>query len=102
MYAERYRLSLSINELNSNILKITQKIEVSKKSCEQFKKGKSWDRVSEDDCKEYENQVQVHKSMITSFDGATMQLDKINRQLFSLGIHKDTKAKEQPKVKENK
>ena len=98
LYAERYRLSLSINDLNSNILKATHKIEASKKSCEQFKKGKSWDRVSEEDCKEYENQIEVHKSLIGTFDGITTQLDKINRQLFSLGIHKDTK----PKVKDSK
>ena len=102
LYAERYRLSLSINDLNSNILKATHKIEASKKSCEQFKKGKSWDRVSEEDCKEYENQIEVHKSLIGTFDGITTQLDKINRQLFSLGIHKDTKPKVQAKVKDSK
>ena len=102
LYAERYRLSLSINDLNANILKTTHKIEASKKSCEQFKKGKSWDRVSEEDCKEYENQVEVHKSLIGTFDGITTQLDKINRQLFSLGIHKDTKLKEHAKMKDSK
>lgn len=88
LYAERYRLSQFLNELNSRILKSSHKIDLSKKACEEFKQGNSWNRVTQKDCKTHDSLMQENNAMIDEFDGTSSKLDKINRQLFALGIIK--------------
>lgn len=85
MYAERYLLSKVINELNEKILKISHKSELSKKACAEFKKGNSWNRVSEEDCKSYNALKQQHTAMIDKFTKESTKLDNVNQQLFVFG-----------------
>lgn len=84
-YAERYRLSKVISDLNERILKTSHKAELSQKACKEFKNGNSWNWVSEDDCKSYKTLKQKNRVMINEFDGASSKLDKVNRQLFAFG-----------------
>lgn len=90
LYAERYRLSQLLSDLNSRILKSSHKIDLSKKACAEFKEGNSWNKVSKDDCITYETRMQKNNAMIDEFDEMSTKLDKINRQLFALGIIKKT------------
>ncbi|WP_163391327.1 hypothetical protein [Enterovibrio norvegicus] len=85
LYAERFRLTKAVNELNENILKASHKAEASQKACDEFKKGNSWNRVSQDDCDTYAKMKKAADDMIEEFDVISSQLDSVNRQLSAFG-----------------
>lgn len=83
LYEERYKLIKKINDLNERILKNNYRSELSQKACLEFKKGKSWNWVSEEDCKSFDKLKLENGVMIDEFNVLSSQLDNINRQLFS-------------------
>lgn len=83
-YAERYRLTKVINELNENIINTRHKAELSQKACVEFNNGNSSNWVSEDDCNSYTLFKEESTVLIDEFNGVSALLDKVNRQLIAI------------------
>lgn len=85
LYAERHRLTEAINELNEKILKGAHKLELSQQACAEFKKGDSWNKVSQTDCDNFDELKSQNDAMIEQFDGLSAELDKVKRALSAFG-----------------
>ncbi|MGF1766900.1 hypothetical protein L4D06_05885 [Enterovibrio makurazakiensis] len=85
LYADRYRLTRAVSDLNEQILKVSHKAETSQKACEEFKKGNSWNWVSEKDCKDFNEYRQQSNQLMSEFDDTSADLDKVKRELSAFG-----------------
>lgn len=85
LYAQRYRLTKELNDLNEKILKGTHKLELSQQACSEFKKGNSWNKVSQTDCDNFDELKSQNDAMIEQFDGLSAELDKVKRALSAFG-----------------
>ncbi|EOD81401.1 hypothetical protein D515_04303 [Grimontia indica] len=85
LYAERYRLTKAVSDLNEKILKGAHKLELSQKACSEFKKGNSWNKVSENDCDNFNALKAENNAMIEQFDHLSSDLDKVKRELSVFG-----------------
>ncbi|WP_051563770.1 hypothetical protein [Enterovibrio calviensis] len=85
LYAERYRLARAVSDLNEQILKVSHKSETSQKACDEFKKGNSWNWVSEKDCSDFNEYRQQSNKLMNEFDDTSAELDKVKRELSAFG-----------------
>ncbi|CZF82305.1 Chromosome partition protein Smc [Grimontia celer] len=85
LYAERYRLTQAVGELNEKILKGAHQLELNQKACAEYKKGNSWNKVSQSDCDNFNSQKAENTAMIEQFDHLSSDLDKVKRELSAFG-----------------
>ncbi|MEZ8140566.1 hypothetical protein A1OO_13660 [Enterovibrio norvegicus FF-33] len=85
LYAERYRLAQAVSDLNERIFKASHKAESSQQACEEFKKGNSWNWVSEKDCDNFNTYNQKAEELMAEFEDQSASLDKVNRELSAFG-----------------
>ncbi|WP_325894418.1 hypothetical protein [Grimontia sp. NTOU-MAR1] len=85
LYEERYKLTKTLGDLNEEILKGAHKLELSQKACSEYKKGNSWNKVSQNDCDNFNSQKAENNAMIQQFDHMSSDLDKVKRELAAFG-----------------
>ncbi|WP_407333689.1 hypothetical protein [Enterovibrio sp. 27052020O] len=85
LYAERYRLTQAVSDLNEKIFKASHKAESSQQACAEFKKGNSWNWVSEKDCDNFSVYKQQANELMVDFDDMSANLDEVKRELSAFG-----------------
>lgn len=90
LYAERYRLTQEVNDLRERILKDSHKMELSHKACEEYKKGNSWNRVSQQDCDDFDEIKSKNDALMTEFDDVSADLDRIKRELSAFDAQQES------------
>lgn len=81
LYAQRYELSKNLSQMNKQIVENMHLIKTTQHACDEFKKGNSWNWVSEKDCSENQNHQIESKRLMDKFNDLSQALNQVNEKL---------------------